>query len=401
MQWSLSKRPRKLDDMFGQDHVKKYYKNIYAIESKERAEEQAKSVADPTYKMKYINEYPTVSVFMGRYGTGKTTAAQIVAMSMACTNPDAEGNPCCECLSCSSVINQTFDNDIIQIDGGQASKDDVIDTITDFIKTGPFYARRKVVIVEEVQELSDKARNSMLRITETAKRNIHFIFTSMENLPASGFLSRSQMFKFRYAPVEDVMYYLKSVMESEGLWENPQIPEEFKFQGLATIAANADGSYRQALQILQQCIVTESYTAEDIKNNFGYVDYESFSNIMIAILNGSTDEAIFNSFIEGDYNNTYNLAYKVVSDAVQWNTFKRVSGGKYFEKQAQLISGHGNFPIMLETFKELSNSTRTGFLKKSDYIIAMCELLSKCKAAHAPAPMAPRQMPTRPLPTRG
>lgn len=402
MQWSLSKRPRKLADMHGQDHVKKYFKNIHDLEVKKLENEKAKAAADPSYKMQYVNEYPTVTALMGRYGTGKTTAAQIIAMSMACTNPDENGNPCCECLSCKSVIDQTFDNDIIQIDGGQAGKDDVIDTITDFIKTGPFYARRKVVIVEEVQELSDKARNSMLRITETAKRNIHFIFTSMENLPSSGFLSRAQVFKFKYAPVDDIMFFLKETMESEGLWDKAEIPEEFKFQGLATIAANADGSYRQALQVLQQCILTESFTVEDIKNNFGYVDFESFSNVIIAILNGNTDEVIFNSIIEGDYNNTYNLAYKVVSDAVQWNTFGKVAGGTYFEKQAKVIGSHKNFPLMLATFKELSNSTRTGFLKKSDYIIAMCELLGRCKMANAAPVMQARPMPTRPtLPTRG
>lgn len=399
MQWSLSKRPHKLDDIFGQDHVKKYFKNIHLKQLSREAEEAQKKITDPNYKVVSVDEYPTVSLFSGRFGTGKTTTAQIVAMMMTCTNPDKEGNPCCECPECLSILDQSFGRDCIQIDGGQAGKDDVIDTVTEFLRTGPFYAPRKVVIIEEVQELSDKARNSMLRLTETNKSKVHFLFTSMEDLPSSGFLSRAQKFKFKYAPVDSVMYYLKSIMESEGLWDNKDIPEEFKFQGLATIAANSDGSYRQALQILQQCILTESFTAEDIKNNFGYVDYESFANVLTAILNGCSDEVIFNSIIEGDYNNTYNLAYKVVSDAVQWITFHKVSGGTYFENQAKLIGSHKNFPLMLQTFKELSNSTRTGFLKKSDYVIAMCELLNKCKPVEQAIPT--RAMPTRQLPTRG
>ena len=399
MQWSLSKRPRKLDDIFGQEHIKKYFKNIHKLETTLIEKEKAAKAADPSYKEKSIDEYPTLTALMGRYGTGKTTTAQILAMTMACNNLDADGNPCCECPECRSVIDQTFDRDIIQIDGGQASKDDVIDIVSDFIKTGPFFAKRKVVIIEEVQELSDKARNSMLRLTEISKPKIHFIYTSMENLPASGFLSRAQVFKFKYAPVDEIMFYLKSIMESEGLWDNKEIPEEFKFQGLATIAANANGSYRQALQVLQQCILTESYTAEDLKENFGYVEYESFANIMFGILNGATDEVMFNTIIEGDYNTTFNLAYKVVSDAVQWNTFGKVSGGAFFEKQAKNIGSHPNFPLMLNTFKELSATSRTGFLKKQDYVISMCELLRQCKAALNPP--QPAAMPVRQLPKRG
>lgn len=406
MQWSLSKRPRKLSDIFGQDHVKKYFTNIHLKEVELLNKEKELAAADPTHKIKSIDEYPTVTALMGRYGTGKTTTAQILAMTMTCKNLDADGNPCCECPDCRAIIDQTFDRDVIQIDGGQAGKDDVIDTVADFIKTGPFWGNRKVVIIEEVQELSDKARNSMLRLTETTKSKIHFIFTSMDNLPATGFLSRAQIFKYRYAPVDDIMYYLKSIMESEGLWDNDAIPQEFKFQGLATIASNADGSYRQALQVLQQCIMTDSYTAEDIKKNFGYIDYESFANVMFGILNGSTDEVVFNTMIDGDFNNTFNLAYKVVSDAVQYSTFGRVSGGNesgtdYITKQAKQIAAHKNFPLMLQAFKEMSLSSRSGYLKKSDYVIYMCELLSKCKAALAVPVMQTRTMPTRQLPTRG
>src|SRR5574344_325335 len=253
-QWSIDERPHKLDDLYGCDDVKKFFK-----------------------KAAKTDTWPTAALFQGRFGCVTTTYTLIVEHMMVCTNPDSDGNPCGECPSCKAIVDGKFDRDVQMIDGGQTGKDDIIETVTKFIATAPMKDKRKVMIIEEFQELSDKAKNSLLKILESPKENRHFLFTTMaETLKATGLTSRCQIFKFKYATALDIMYYLKSCLEKipenyddkkrdptkkvASLWDSEKIPSEFKMQGLAMIAQNCDGSCRQAIQMMQKCINVEAYT---------------------------------------------------------------------------------------------------------------------------------------------
>lgn len=382
-QLSLSLRPHTLKDVYGCEFAKKSF-----------------------YSFAKDNNWPTAMLLQGRFGSGKSTLAFIAAQMMNCEHPTPEGDPCCECPSCKAIMNGTFGPSILFIDGGQAGKDDIIDTVTTFTATSGMPSAvtgkptHKVVIIDEVQELSQKAKNSMLKLLELTKPNLHFIFTSMDNMSATGFVSRCKLFKFNYASTMDIMYFLKATLEKLGLWDSDEIPQDFKMQGLATIAGNAEGSYRQAIQILQQCIETNTYTEEDIKNNLGLMNIETFSQTLMNIMNGDKSESTFDSIIEGDYNQTFNLAYKVLSDAMQWKTFGHVSGGQFFERQAANIASHKNFEKTLACFKQLSMQSKASYLKKSDYVIAMCELINANSVNEVPLreaiPVRSSTIPTRP-----
>ena len=129
-QWSISLRPKSFKEYFGNDRLKKYF-----------------------YSSAKNKSWPTATLLQGQFGGGKTTAAQIIAQMMVCQNPDEEGNPCCECASCKAIIEEKFNRDVMQIDGGQASKDTIIETITNFVSTPPWKDSHKIIILEEVQEL--------------------------------------------------------------------------------------------------------------------------------------------------------------------------------------------------------------------------------------------------------
>ena len=371
-QWSISLRPKSFKEYYGFDKLKNYF-----------------------YSSAKDNSWPTAILLQGQYGGGKTTAGQIISQMMVCQNPDEEGNPCCECQSCKAIIDEKFNRDVIQIDGGQASKDDVIDTITNFVSTPPWKDKRKIVILEEVQELSQKAKNSLLKLIETRRTGIHYIFTSMEDMKSSGLTSRCVSFKFPRAKLPDIMYFLKSSMEKLGLWEDKDIPQDFKLTGLHTIAVNSDGSYRQALQVLQQCCKTKTYSLEEIKKEFGLVDVADFYEVMLSILDGNITERVYNCIANADsYISSFNLMMKVVSDAECYRVLGSVGGKnnnsdwwyKKLTEQATQLVNHKNYKILRDGFEDLQTKNQS-YIKQSTFLIGVCKIIDACKQNKDVTPM--------------
>lgn len=372
MQWSITMRPHTFGEMYGCDGVKTYFYNLA----------KRRDVND----VKAKSPYPGAILLQGIFGGGKTTAAKIIAQMISCEHPKANGDPCCECPSCKAIINETFDRDCIQIDGGQTGKDEIIDTVTNFISKPAYRGNlQKVVIMEEIQELSTKAKNALLKILEKPKDNIHFIFTSMEKLPASGISSRCVPFLFKPAGMSDVMFFLKDLLEKTGTWNDANYlkgadPIQFWGPIIQTIATNANGSYRQATQLMEQCVTAEAFTVEQLREITGLVDMDTWYETLTDVLNGNPSEGVVNNLLEGDYQKTFGLAYKVVADAAMYKTFGRVLGqNSYFERQAAGLANHPNFEKLCTTYKSLSEKGGK-YLNKSDYIIEMCNLIESCKA---------------------
>lgn len=364
MQWSISMRPHTFGDMYGCENIKKYFYDL-----KERGE-----------------PFPKAVLFEGCFGTGKTTAAKILAQMILCTNPKENGDPCCDCPSCESIIDETYSyQNCVQIDGGQAGKDEIIDIVNRFIERPSLHGNHnKVMIIEEIQELSTKAKNALLKILERPKEGFYFIFTSMETLPAGGIKSRCVPFSFKPAGMGDLMYFLKGLLEKTNNWSNKEIigetdPVEFWGPVLQAVATNASGSYRQATQLLEQCIHCGAYTPDAIRENTGLVGMNTWYGMLMAILDGSTDDGVFNTLLEGNYQDTFALSYKVVADAVIYETFGKIqSQNSYFIAQAKQLASHKNFPLLRDTYKRISE--RGGkYIAKADYVIEMCGLIKACQ----------------------
>ena len=375
--WSINLRPHSFKEYYGQDNIKKY---MYAC-AKDRS-------------------FPTATLFMGQYGGGKTTAAQIEAAMISCEHPTADGDPCGECPACKAIFEERFNRECIMIDGGQAGKADVVDTISTFVATPPFKDRAKVVILEEVQELSKSALDSLLKLTETRRPNIHFIFTAMEAMKGSGITSRCTPFTFKYAQVPEIMYFLKDVMEKTKLWTNPEIPQQFKLEGLQLIAENSEGSYRTAIQKLQQCWKSRTFDIKEMQEVCGLINVSDFYTMMKMVLNGEQSEELFNTLLgTPDYTGSFNLSMKVISDAECYRLFKNVPGNSaFFKKQAAELSSHKNFPILRDGMMKLQEENNS-YMKKSVYLIGLCNIIDKCRNANSqPAGMTtpPVQSPAQP-----
>jgi DNA polymerase-3 subunit gamma/tau len=353
--WTLTKRPQVLSALFGLNNVKTYF-----------------------YTKAQEGNFPKAVLFKGQFGNGKTTTAKIVAKMMACKTPEANGDPCNVCASCMAVTNETYERDVLLIDGGTSGKAEVVDTVADFIATAPMYDKRKIVIVEETQELSTAARNSFLKVLENPRANVHFILLSMEQGKTSAFASRCVPFNFKKATVIELMMYMKSIMEQESLWANPEIPEEFKLQGLATIAQSSAGSLRQALQVLDQCLVSKFYTSQEILDNLGIADEATVMQVLSLLLAGSLD--FWGKYDVIDSFEFFAVSLKIVAEAAMFRTSGYLANEQpFFANNTKMIAGSPHFELLQKLFKDLGPLVKP-YIRKNEMTLYFAEFFANMRS---------------------
>lgn len=273
-QYNLLYRPRKWEDIYGQDSTVKALK-----------------------KRVLENDPGTALLFQGPFGCGKTTLAELYAAALQSKNLDADGNPDWTDPACQAIASGAFDRDTIRLDGAQFSgKSDMIDFVRE-LNTRPLYDKRKILLVEEVDQLSNAAQLSLLKILETAKPWVTFILLSMEDKVSGAIKSRCQTYQIRSLPEKSIMLGLKHVMEQAGSWSDSSIPNEFRLQGLGAIATAAKGSMRQAVQYLERCIVNEAWTVDQIDELLEVIDEVKTWKLLDAMLNKSKDPTIWRTII--------------------------------------------------------------------------------------------------------
>lgn len=317
LQWSISKRPRTLDQVRGCEEVKTYFKNI----------------------KKANKPFPAAITMIGETGCGKTTLAQIIAQMLVCENPKPNGDPCCECIECKAIMEEKFNRTVKQIvpavikqkaeELGMQQNVLFGQELETFLKMPMMGAKEKVVIIEEAQEFKGDAQKMILKSVEAPREHCHVILTTMVDnggtmLPKS-ILGRCQKFTFFPAEPTELMLYMKSVLDEEGMWD--KLPRTFKGEGLYAIAKSADGSYRNAIQNLEQCIDMEMFSEEAIRRYFHLTDEAEFYRILLEMLNGDLCDDSFQTIMCGDGNtiaSLFALTYKVISDAESFRLFGRM-----------------------------------------------------------------------------
>lgn len=218
-----SERPEVFSEILGQEHIVKILKN---------------QIATGTVSHAYL--------FCGTRGTGKTTTARILAKAVNCV--DQIAGPCGECESCKAIKEGRF-MDVIEIDAASNNGVENIREINESVKYPPTVGRKKVYIIDEVHMLSAGAFNALLKTLEEPPENVMFILATTEpqKLPQT-ILSRCMRLDFKRVPEKTIMDGMKRICDTRGV----SITED----GLKLLASNADGSVRDGLSILDQCIST-------------------------------------------------------------------------------------------------------------------------------------------------
>ena len=235
-------------------------------------------------------------LFCGTRGTGKTSIAKLFAKTVNCQNP-VDGNPCNECPSCRS-INEQRSMDVIEIDAASNNGVDHIREIREQVQYAPIEGRYKVYIIDEVHMLSQGAFNALLKTLEEPPSYVIFILATTEKhkIPVT-ILSRCQKYDFKRISLDTITNHLADLMAKEGI-----SAEE---KALRYIARAADGSMRDALSLLDQCIafyLNQTLTYENVLEVLGTVDTSVFSNLLRHILHqdtGAVLDVIDQIIIEG------------------------------------------------------------------------------------------------------
>lgn len=217
-------------------------------------------------------------LFIGTRGTGKTTVAKIMAKTVNCQNPK-EGNPCGECPSCQAITAGNSMN-VIEIDAASNNGVDSIREIIEEVTYPPVDAKYKVYIIDEVHMLSGGAFNALLKTLEEPPAYVIFILatTEMHKIPVT-ILSRCQRYDFKRISIDTIAERMRELMEIE---ETPVEERALKY-----VAKAADGSMRDALSLLDQCIAFhygKELTYDMVLDVLGATDTEVFSMLLRKIV---------------------------------------------------------------------------------------------------------------------
>ena len=248
-------RPAEFEDVKGQDHIITTLKN------------QVKA-----------NRIGHAYLFCGTRGTGKTTVAKIFAKVVNCEHP-VDGSPCGECEMCRAIAAGTSMN-VIEIDAASNNGVDNIREIREEVSYRPTEGKYKVYIIDEVHMLSIGAFNALLKTLEEPPEYVIFILATTEahKIPIT-ILSRCQRYDFKRITINTIADRLTELMKKEQV--------EVEEKAIRYIAKAADGSMRDALSLLDQCIafyLGQKLTYDHVLEVLGAVDTDVFSRLLRKII---------------------------------------------------------------------------------------------------------------------
>ena len=245
-------RPQTFEDVKGQDHIVTTLQN------------QIKT-----------DRIGHAYLFTGTRGTGKTTIAKILARTINCENP-VDGCPCMECQTCKSITAGNSMN-VIEMDAASNNGVDSIRQIVEEVAYPPTEGKYKVYIIDEVHMLSTGAFNALLKTLEEPPSYVVFILatTEVHKIPIT-ILSRCQRYDFHRISIDTIAARLSDLMVKEGI--------EVEDKAIRYIAKAADGSMRDGLSLLDQCIafyIGQTLTYDNVLKVLGAIDTEVFSRLQI------------------------------------------------------------------------------------------------------------------------
>jgi DNA polymerase-3 subunit gamma/tau len=211
-------RPRRFAELKGQEHVVRALRN---------------SVANDRGGQAYL--------FSGPRGTGKTSAARILAKVLNCASPN-EGEPCCECDSC-LAIERGASFDVLELD---AASNNGVDNIRELIERASMGnpGRHRVFILDEVHMLSAGAEAALLKTLEEPPPHVVFVLATTDPQKVSDTIrSRTQHLQFRLLAAKELEDHVRWVVQDAKL--------EVSADAIRQVVEQGAGSARDTLSALE------------------------------------------------------------------------------------------------------------------------------------------------------
>ena len=271
-----AERPEVFEDIIGQKHIVRILQN---------------QIRTGTVSQAYL--------FAGTHGTGKTSTARILAKAVNCLEgePGAEGGlenvdlsdrslPCGKCENCEAIREGRF-VDVIELDAASNNGVDDLRSIIEMVKYPPAVGRYKVYIIDEVHMLSTAAENAFLKTLEEPPAHAIFILATTDPQKVRATIrSRCMQLNFRRVTEEELAAGMKRICNKRGIAAADD--------ALATIAARADGSVRDALSILEQCMAAgdKELTRAAVLEYTGAAGEDFYLALTGAVIDGDAGKAL-------------------------------------------------------------------------------------------------------------
>ena len=319
-------RPMKFSEIVGQEHITRTLKNQIIA-----------------------NRVGHAYLLTGGRGTGKTSAAKILARAINCLNPQ-DGEPCNECEICKSAIQGSL-TDIVEMDAASNNSVEDIRSIREEVNFLPTVAKYRVYIIDEVHMLSVGAFNALLKTLEEPPAHVKFILATTEpqKLPAT-ILSRCQRFDYKKISPENIKFRLEYICKESKI----NITDE----ALKTISILAEGAMRDGLSILERCVQEgeDEINDDKVKELVGIPKVEYINKIVNSVIDCNVDETLKNiDEVIADGKDLNNLI---------WEIIKYVKDILVFKSSGTLSLYNEN---ELNKIKEISDKTEKDRLLKIIY----------------------------------
>ena len=228
-------------------------------------------------------------LFTGARGVGKTTCARLIAKALNCQmrglDGHSAGEPCNECTSCREITTGVA-LDVAEIDGASNRGIADVQALREKVRFTPTGGKHRVVIIDEVHQLSGDAFAALLKTLEEPPPHLVFVFatTDPQKLPET-IRSRTQRFDFARVPLRKVADRLLELQRREAA-----DPEGTRFElteGAALLLAHkSEGSMRDAVSALDQVVSAGEAEVNDelVRRVLGIADREAFFTIAGAVL---------------------------------------------------------------------------------------------------------------------
>ena len=322
-------RPTKFSEIVGQEHITRTLRNQIIA-----------------------NRVGHAYLLTGGRGTGKTSAAKILARAINCLNPQ-DGEPCNECEICKAAIQGSL-TDIVEMDAASNNSVEDIRSIREEVNFLPTVAKYRVYIIDEVHMLSVGAFNALLKTLEEPPEHVKFILATTEpqKLPAT-ILSRCQRFDYKKISSENIKSRLEFICNES----NISITDE----ALKTISVLAEGAMRDGLSILERCVQEgeDEITDDKVKELVGIPKVEYINKIVNSVMKCDVDETLKNiDIVLSDGKDLNNLV---------WETIKYV-------KDILVYKSSGSLSLYNESeiskIKEIADNTSKDRLLKIIYSLS-------------------------------